>query len=91
MPYFGFETICIILGRNVSFRKAADHPATFTKINIPTQEFSGFIIGQWFQIAQPICGFFAFSGNSIIRFSGNEFSQDCSGHYSMKSHACEKV
>ena len=35
--------------------------------------------------------FFAFSGNFIIKFSGNEFSQDCSGHYSVKCHVWEKI
>ena len=35
--------------------------------------------------------YFAFSGNFIIRFSGNELFQDCSGHYSVKSHVWVKV
>ena len=39
----------------------------------------------------PHMSFFAFSGNVIIRFSGNEFSQDRSGHYSVKCHVWEKV
>ena len=27
----------------------------------------------------------------FIKFSGNKFSQDCSGHYSVKCHVSEKV
>ena len=30
--------------------------------------------------------FFCISVNIIIRFSGNEFSQYCSGHHSVKCH-----
>ena len=33
---------------------------------------------------------FAFSGNFIVRFYGNEFSQDLSGQYSLKCHVWEK-
>ena len=39
----------------------------------------------------PHLRFFAFSGDFIIRFPVNEFSQDCSGHYSVKCHVWEKV
>ena len=46
--------------------------------------------GPKLQNAPHMC-FFAFSGNFIIKFYGNEFFQDCSGHYSMKCHVLEKV
>ena len=35
--------------------------------------------------------FITYARNFMIRFSGNEFSQDCSGHYSVKCHVWEKV
>ena len=35
--------------------------------------------------------FFYISVNFLIRFSGNEFSQDCCGHHSAKCHVWEKV
>ena len=89
--FFGFETFCIIWGRIVSFRKAADHPATFSKINVPTQLFLCFIIDQMVPNCKTLhmC-FFAISGNFVTRFSGNVFSQDCSGH-SVKCNVWEKV
>ena len=69
------------LGRSVSFGEAADHPAAFTKVNVPPQVFLCFIIGQMVPNFKThnICAFFAFLGNFIIIFSGSEFSQDCSG------------
>ena len=75
---------------SVSFREAADHPATFTKINVPRQMFLCFIIGQMVSNWKKHMCFFAFSGN-FIRFSENEFSKNCSGHYSVKCHAWKKV
>ena len=80
VPCFGFGTICIIWGWSASFSEATDHPATFAKINVPPN----------LQNTPHMC-FLAFSENFIIRFSGNEFSQDCSGHDSVKCHVWEKV
>ena len=39
----------------------------------------------------PDMWFSAFSENFIIGFSGNEFSQNCFGHYSVKFHATERI
>ena len=66
------------LGKTVSFNEDADHPAIFSKM-VPYCK------------THHKCAFFAFSGNFIIRFSGNEFSQDCSPHYFVKSHVWEKI
>ena len=40
---------------------------------------------------KPCKCFWAFSGNFIVRFSGNEFLKDCSGHHSVKGHVWEKA
>ena len=73
------------LGRSLSFSEAADYPATFTKISIPPQVLLCFIIKLMVPNSKkPL-------GNFIIRFSGSEFSQDCSGHYSVKLYVWEKV
>ena len=81
------------LGRSVSFKEASDHPTTFTKLNVLPQVFLSLIIGKMVtnrKTQKNMC-FFAFSENFIIRFSGNEFSQDCYDHYSVKCHFREKV
>ena len=77
-------------GWSVSFSEAADHPATFTKINGSPQ---GFFIynkknGPKLQNTLRIC-FFCISVNVFSRFSGNEFSQDCSVHHFIKYHVRE--
>ena len=93
VPCFGFATMGIIWGGVVCFSKVADLPTIFTKINVPPQVFLCFMIRQMvpnLQNTPHICSF-AFSGNFTIRFYGNEFSQDCSGHYSVKCHVWEKV
>ena len=47
------------------------------------------IDGPKLQNTPNIC-IFAFSGNFIIRFSGDKCSQDCSGRYSVKGHVWGK-
>ena len=92
MLYFGFGSICIIWGRSVSFSEAADHLATFTEINTPPQVFLYFPIKKWSQFTKHSTYIlFCISKSFIIRVSGNEFFQCCSGHYSVKCHFWEKV
>ena len=75
---FGFGTIWII--------------TTFTKINVLPQMFLCFIIGQMVPLMVTLyIRLFAFSENSIIRFSENEFSWKCTVHYSVKVHVLIKI
>ena len=75
------------LERSVSSRKAADHPATFTKIKVPPQMFLCFIIRQMV----PNCDFLHFQKTLSLDFLEMNFSQNCFGHYSVKFHAREKI
>ena len=52
------------LERSVSSRKAADHPATFTKIKVPPQMFLCFIIRQMV----PNCDFLHFQKTLSLDF-----------------------
>ena len=62
-------------GGSVSFMEAADDLTNFTEINVSPQVFLCLIIGQMVpNYKTPHIYFFAFSGNFIIRFSGNKFS-----------------
>ena len=91
LSLFRFRVICIIWGKGVSFREAADRATTFIKINVPPQLFLCSMIVQMIPSCKTHHVFFAFSGTFIIRFSGNDFSQGYIGHCSVKCHVWEKV
>ena len=91
MPSFGLQQFASF-GMKFSVSEAADHPATFTKLNIPPKVFLIYYKTKIPKLHNTQCKcFFAFSGNFIIRFSGNVLSQNCSGHHSLKYHVWEKV
>ena len=67
----------------------------FQPIRLQDSLISYFLWNDWvssifYMYTHQKCAFFAFSENFIIRFSGNEFPQDCSGHYSVKYHVWQK-
>ena len=79
------------LRKSVSFCDAADHFAAFNEINVtPTVFLFFYDRTNGPQLQNTTYVFFAFSGN-FISFSGNEFSQYFSGHYSMECLVWEKV